>query len=113
LPRLLLLGSAVSALAACGGGAPQAVSGTSGPTQNLAYEQALKRWVDRPEEDLVNAWGVPDRSQRLTDGGQAFEYRRFAGGQLVCATLFTSDFYGKIRTWTYRGSDCKAPELGD
>lgn len=89
-------------------------SGSSTPVISPAYESALGSWVDRPEEELVGAWGVPERSQRLTDGGQALEYRRFdKAGKLLCSTLFTSDIYGKIRTWTYRGTDCRAPRLGD
>lgn len=89
-------------------------SGTSGPANNPAYELTLNRWIDHPEEDLVAAWGVPERSQRLTDGGQALEYRRVnAEGKLLCSTLFTSDVYGRIRTWSYRGIDCRAPHLGD
>ena len=89
-------------------------SGSTMPVTNAAYESALGPWVDRPEEDLVAAWGVPERSQRLTDGGQVLEYRRFdKAGNLLCSTLFTSDIYGKIRTWSYRGSDCRPPRLGD
>lgn len=84
------------------------------PVSNPTYEQALSRWVDKPEEDLVSAWGVPERSQRLTDGGQALEYRRVdSTGRLLCSTLFTSDVYGDIRTWSYRGIDCRPPHLGD
>jgi len=42
------------------------------------------------------------------------EYRRVDGsGTLLCSTLFTSDVYGKIRIWSYRGIDCRAPLLGD
>ena len=89
-------------------------SGSTVPLTNQAYERALTQWVDRPEEDLVAAWGVPERSQRLTDGGQALEYRRTdKSGNILCSTLFTSDIYGKVRTWTYRGADCRAPRLGD
>jgi hypothetical protein len=94
--------------------APVESTGTSTPPRNPAYERALASWVDRAEEDLVAAWGVPERSQRLTDGGQVFEYRRIgADGRLLCSTLFTSDIYGQIRTWTYRGTDCRQPQLGD
>jgi hypothetical protein len=115
LPRLALLLVALLPLATCaGGGTPGESAGTSATVGNSAYETALQHWVDRSEEDLISAWGVPERSQRITDGGQALEYRRLdAAGKLVCSTLFTSDLYGKIRTWTYRGTDCRAPLLGD
>jgi len=89
-------------------------AGSTQPASNLVYEKALKTWIDRPEEDLVAAWGVPERSQRLTDGGQALEYRHLdSNGRVLCTTLFTSDVYGRIRTWVYRGIDCRAPHLGD
>lgn len=111
--KIALVAATLAPLAACGG-APPASSGSTAPLTNEAYAQALNRWVNHPEEDLVAAWGVPDRSQHLTDGGQALEYRRFgAQGTLLCSTLFTSDIYGKIRTWTYRGTDCRPPQLGD
>lgn len=109
--------TALLAVAACDGGSrpsPGEGAGSTVPVTNAVYERALDRWVDHPEEDLVAAWGVPERSQRLTDGGQALEYRRVGGeGRLLCTTLFTSDVYGMIRTWAYRGSDCRAPHLGD
>jgi hypothetical protein len=114
--RLRLPVGLLLALAACGGNrlASDGSAGSTQPPTNPGYEQALTRWVDRSEEDLVAAWGVPERSQHLTDGGQAFEYRRAEpSGKLLCSTLFTSDVYGKIRTWSYRGSDCRAPRLGD
>lgn len=118
---LLCLVVALLSLGACvppgsaAGGAPGGGSGTSVATVgNPGYEQALSHWLDRPEEDLIAAWGVPERSQALTDGGQVLEYRRVdATGRLLCSTLFTSDVYGKIRVWTYRGIDCRAPQLGD
>ena len=111
------IAAALLALAGCGGGGHRSGEGagsTAKPVTNAAYEGALNSWVDHPEEDLVAAWGVPERSQRLTDGGQALEYRRVDGdGVALCTTLFTSDVYGVIRTWAYRGSDCRVPHLGD
>jgi hypothetical protein len=116
LLRIALVASALAPLACCAGARPRATegAGTTTPPANEAYAQSLNHWVNRAEEDLVATWGVPDRSQRLTDGGQALEYRRFGPqGTLLCSTLFTSDIYGKIRTWAYRGTDCRAPRLGD
>jgi hypothetical protein len=108
----------VLALGACGGRTPPAPvvegSGSTMPPGNAVYERALNRWMDHPEEDLIADWGVPERAQRLTDGGQALEYRRLgSAGQILCTTLFTSDIYGMVRTWTYRGTDCRAPRLGE
>ena len=113
--RLVLLASAIAALAACSSGdSSKEGVGTSSPEDERGYAQSLNHWIGHPEEDLVAAWGVPERSQRLTDGGQALEYRRLGkDGQLLCSTLFTSDLYGLVRTWTYRGNDCRQPRLGD
>jgi hypothetical protein len=119
LVPLTLVAAGLLALGACGGRSRPAPvvegSGSStAPTTNAVYERALNRWIDHPEEDLVADWGVPERAQRLTDGGQALEYRRLgSAGQMLCTTLFTSDIYGMVRTWTYRGIDCRAPRLGD
>jgi len=109
------LAAGLLALAGCGGNRRSgAGSGSTQPTTNAVYEGALNSWIDHQEEDLVAAWGVPERSQRLTDGGQALEYRRAnSEGVPLCTTLFTSDVYGVIRTWAYRGSDCRIPHLGD
>jgi hypothetical protein len=116
------LATGLLALAACGlrigPPAPTVDLGTSAgssePATNSTYEKSLNAWLDRPEEDLVAAWGVPERSQHLSDGGQVFEYRHIDGsGTILCSTLFTSDVYGKIRIWSYRGVDCQAPLLGD
>ncbi|HET7594714.1 MAG TPA: hypothetical protein VFK49_04620 [Stellaceae bacterium] len=109
------LAAGLLALAGCGGNRRSGEgSGSTQPTNNAVYEGALNSWIDHQEEDLVAAWGVPERSQRLTDGGQALEYRRAnAEGVPLCTTLFTSDVYGIIRTWAYRGSDCRIPHLGD
>jgi hypothetical protein len=109
------LAAGLTVLAGCGGSRSGEGSGsTAKPISNAVYEGALNSWVDHPEEELVASWGVPERSQRLTDGGQAFEYRRAnAEGAPLCTTLFTSDVYGVIRTWAYRGTDCRVPHLGD
>jgi len=105
---------ALLALAGCGSSRSTEGSGSTTGVINAPYERALNTWLDKPEEELVAAWGVPERSQRLTDGGQALEYRRANNdGDLLCTTLFTSDVYGMIRTWAYRGAECKAPKLGD
>ena len=98
-----------------GGGEPREATGSSnGPIANAGYEQTLQSWVDASEQDLVASWGVPDRSQRLSDGAQALEYRRVDGeGKLLCSTLFTANAAGTIRRWAYRGSDCRPPRLGD
>lgn len=112
---IAFLAAAAIALGGCGRSHSSAESsGSTAPITNAVYEGALNSWVDHPEEELVAAWGVPERSQRLTDGGQALEYRHVSSeGARLCTTLFTSDVYGVIRTWAYRGTDCRIPHLGD
>jgi hypothetical protein len=111
---LLAASIAALSLSACAlwpSNASQGYGSTAPP--GGTYEQALDGWLNRPEADLVATWGVPERSQRLTDGGQALQFVRTDGeGHVLCTTLFTSDMTGLIRTWTFRGSACRAPRLG-
>jgi hypothetical protein len=111
------MAAVVIALAACSrlsGSTQPPASMTQSGFDGAVYEHALNGWLNRSEADLVSAWGVPERSQRLTDGGQALQYVRVDEiGRVMCSTLFTSDLYGMIRTWNYRGLDCHAPALGD
>jgi hypothetical protein len=113
--RWAFFGISVLALGACSHSAPTGNGqGATTPNTNALYEGVLNLWLNRTEEDLIAAWGVPERSQRLTDGGQVLEYRHVdSSGRTLCTTLFTSDVYGMIRTWTYRGSECSVPKLGD
>jgi hypothetical protein len=115
--RLWVLTAILLSTSGCGlfgSSEPREGSGSSAPIANASYEQALQSWVDAAEQDLVASWGVPDRSQRLSDGAQALEYRRVdRGGNLLCSTLFTTDRSGRIQGWSYRGSDCRPPRLGD
>src|SRR5690349_17043724 len=66
-----------------------------------AYETVLQQWTGRSETDLINAWGVPDKSQLLSGGGQVLEYDTHKGDKTTCATLFTSNLTGTIERWTY------------
>ena len=115
--RWWILAAALFSASGCGlfgGGGQREGEGSSAPVASVSYEQTLQSWVDASEQDLVASWGVPERSQRLSDGAQALEYRRLDGdGKLLCSTLFTADVSGVIRRWAYRGSDCRPPRLGD
>jgi hypothetical protein len=77
----------------------------------VQYEAAVASWVGRSETDLLRNWGVPTRSQLLSEGGQALEYVERQGEEVVCTTLFTSDLLGIIQTWTWRGRRCRIPNL--
>jgi hypothetical protein len=80
-------------------------------TSPAQYEAAVASWVGRSETDLLRAWGVPSRSQLLSEGGQALEYVQRQGDEVVCTTLFTSNLLGIIQTWTWRGRRCRVPRL--
>src|SRR6266513_2081828 len=60
------------------------------------YEAELNQWIGRPENDLINRWGVPARSQLLSGGGQVLEYERRQDKDVTCTTLFTSNITGMI-----------------
>jgi hypothetical protein len=40
------------------------------------YEKILDGWVGSPADDLVSAWGPPQGSYDLSDGGKVIEYVR-------------------------------------
>jgi hypothetical protein len=89
-----------TALAGCG-------SRSAARYTPAAYEAVLQQWTGRSETDLINTWGVPDRSQLLSGGGQVLEYDRREKDKITCATLFTSNLTGTIERWTYSGTDCR------
>ena len=93
--------AAVAMLAAC--------SSAPSRTNPGAYEAALQQWVGRSETELINAWGVPDKSQLLSQGGQVLEYDTRDGKNVTCSTLFTSNLTGTIERYSFRGSDCRPP----
>ena len=114
----LRLSRIVAALAACGAITACSVLGASGGHHDNSahsaeqYEAELKQWVGHTEAELFRAWGVPTHSQLLSQGGQALEYVRRRGDVVDCTTLFTTNVLGVIDTWTWRGNDCSAPQLG-
>lgn len=61
-------GIAVAALAL-------SLAGCSFPTQQ-AYRDNVQSWVGRTADNLVMAWGAPDRSYDFSDGTRQLEYER-------------------------------------
>jgi hypothetical protein len=105
-PGLVAVGLA-SLLAGCGW-----LFGSDSARYNpQAYEAELNRWIGRPENDLINRWGVPARSQLLSGGGQVLEYERRQDKEVTCTTLFTSNITGMIERWRYSGIDCRPLDL--
>jgi len=95
--------AAVAMLAAC--------SSAPSRTNPGAYEAALQQWVGSSETELINAWGVPDKSQLLSQGGQVLEYDTRDGKNVTCSTLFTSNLTGTIERWNYTGHACRPLRL--
>jgi hypothetical protein len=41
-----------------------------------AYQEQVSTWIGRPADQLIIAWGPPQRSETLTDGSRVIEYDR-------------------------------------
>lgn len=39
------------------------------------YEEILQSWVGKHEDQLINAWGVPNGTHTMTSGKKVIEYR--------------------------------------
>lgn len=51
------------------------LAGCTFPTTQ-AYRDSVQSWVGRTADNLVMAWGAPDRSFDFSDGGRLLEYDR-------------------------------------
>ncbi|MDJ0983560.1 MAG: hypothetical protein QNI94_18195 [Kiloniellales bacterium] len=95
------LTAALLALASCSSSPP--------PKEIESYDQAVSRWMEQTEANLVNAWGIPQKSHSMETGGRVIEYVRVKSGKTLCTTRFTIDGYGLIKKTWFRGSDCQVP----
>lgn len=48
--------------------------GLFGCATTAKYETKLNTWIGASENELISAWGVPDKEYRLTDGKKAVEF---------------------------------------
>ncbi len=94
--------AAMLALASCSASAPP-------PKQIEPYDQSVSRWMEETEANLVNAWGIPQKTHSMETGGRVIEYIRVRSGQTLCTTRFTIDGYGVVKKTWFRGSDCRVP----
>jgi hypothetical protein len=106
ISRRLLVAAAALLMAGCGHHRPEPVSAAQ-------YDAAAAGWIGRSESDLLRNWGVPSHSQLLSQGGQVLEYTERKGEETLCTTLFTSNIVGVIENYTWRGSRCTVPQLGE
>jgi len=68
--------------------------------------KTMGSWVGRPAEDLVQAWGVPDRTETLSDGSRVLTWVSVwanESGQHTCRKNFTVDPQGRVQRWSYGG----------
>jgi len=86
-----------------------AILACASPPPMPTYQEQLSRWQGEGEEDLVSAWGMPQQTHTLADGGRVLEYRSSADGGSSCTTRFTVDRTGVIMRWWYAGVKCSAP----
>lgn len=90
------------------------------------YRQTVESWVGEPLEQLLVAWGTPDRVASLGGGTRAYSWRsEVAGssferemfqtklviptqarkGHWVCETVFMITA-GRVRNVSFHGNDC-------
>jgi hypothetical protein len=74
---------AVAALAAA------LVAGCTFPTEQ-AYRENVQTWVGRTADNLVMAWGAPDRSYDFSDGSRQLEYDRQQTRYVPGAPIYTA-----------------------
>ena len=87
------------------------------------YEKILNSWVGDHIDNLIGAWGIPDKSIELSNGERMVEYIRESSsvgssgtGKFFnihtshhsCRTRFTLDPLGIIIKWGWEGNRCKA-----
>jgi hypothetical protein len=98
LPRIVRGLTVVAAAALIAGCAQQ----PAGPS----YAEVINSYIGNTEANLVSTWGIPDKTHRLSTGGQVLEYVRHQDGKTVCTTRFTIDRMGRVvETW-YEGGGC-------
>ncbi|MBX7146208.1 MAG: hypothetical protein K1X44_02740 [Alphaproteobacteria bacterium] len=86
------------------------------------YEGKLDAFIGRHVDELVYAWGPPDKSYTFQNGTSIMEYAYDdidqvgddtpgSPRQIVhykCKTKFEIDQNGIIRTWSWLGNDCQS-----
>jgi hypothetical protein len=65
------------------------VAGCTFPTEQ-AYRDNVQSWVGRTADNLVLAWGAPDRSYDFSDGTRQLEYDRQQTRYVAGAPIYTA-----------------------
>ena len=71
----------------------------------VTQKSIMESWLGNDVDSLISAWGAPDRSIELSNGGythtwiNVYEYY----GVRTCKKTFTTDWLGTITTYSYSG----------
>jgi hypothetical protein len=69
------------------------------------YEKILTTWVSQPADKLIMAWGPPQSSYTLSDGGRVIEYQRQGTAYMPRSTPQYGTVWGSGGTMgTYSGA---------
>jgi hypothetical protein len=62
---------------------------------------AMRSWLGSSKNDLVESWGVPDRTEKLDNGKQVLTWDGRNGyGQIICIKSFTIGSSGKVERYS-------------
>jgi|GEM_PF-7025201 len=69
-----------------------------------ACASTVPPYIGRGGNQLFLAWGSPERTVRMPDGGNAVTFLRPG-----CETTFVMDYAGVVRSGSQRGDGCPQP----
>lgn len=106
---VLAVGLLTGVVSACGVKVP--------PATREAYETSLDPWIGKSSDDLKREWGLPNRTNALSDGNTLLEYRLLKPlgiGRMECITLFEVNPDSIILSHRSIGASCRArPKAGN
>lgn len=84
------------------------------------FENKLKNWIGKSENDLISVQGIPNGTYSLNDGGKLVMYHLNGGSAVYpignmyftenywCKVTFTIDGTGTITNWKHEGNKCES-----
>lgn len=70
-------------------------------------KEVMTSWEGSSADDLLSAWGAPDSTIQLDNGGKVLTWTTFEGGGdypiKTCRKSFTVNSEGIIEKWSYSG----------
>lgn len=62
---------------------------------------SMRSWIGFPKNQLLESWGVPDRTDKLDNGKQVITWDvRNGYGHIICMQTFTIDASGIIEKFS-------------